>query len=83
MIRHRLLTEEDEKSDPIDAGHPLRMRTLVTPQARLTLYQGHPHGELFEFCQLTVLKELHLSNNMEDGKGACEVPSRRAITIAI
>ena len=47
VIRHRLLIEEDEKSDPIDAGHPLRMRTLVTPQARLTLYQGHPHGELF------------------------------------
>ena len=48
--RERLLIEEDEKDDPLELGHPLRMRTLVTPEARLTLYRGHSHGELFDLA---------------------------------
>jgi len=66
VIRHRLLIEEDEKSDPIDAGHPLRMRTLVTPQARFTLYQGHPHGELFDLT----IDPLEQHNLFGTAKGA-------------
>ncbi len=30
--REHLLIEEDEKDDPLDIGHPLRMRTLITPK---------------------------------------------------
>ncbi|MGY8959743.1 MAG: sulfatase, partial [Alphaproteobacteria bacterium] len=32
----------------VHTGRPLRMRTLVTDAARLTIYDGLAHGELFD-----------------------------------
>ena len=29
-------------------GEPLRMRSVITPEARLTLFQGAERGELFD-----------------------------------
>lgn len=47
-LRNRLLVEEDGPWDFLGTGCALRMRTLVTESARLTVYQGSPHGELFD-----------------------------------
>ena len=47
-LRSRLLVEEDGPWDYMDAGCPLRMRTLVTESARLTVYRNSPYGELFD-----------------------------------
>lgn len=47
-VRDHALVEEDQMFDMLGVGQPLRMRTLVTEDARLTLYQGVDHGELFE-----------------------------------
>ncbi len=46
-VRDHVLIEEDNKDDPIGAGHPLRMRTIVTDEGRFTEYRGSDHGELF------------------------------------
>ena len=47
-VRDSLVIEEDELFDMAGSGGHLRMRTLVTEDARLTLYHGSEHGELFE-----------------------------------
>ena len=47
-LRASTLVEEDEMFDLVGVGQHLRMRTLLTPQARLTLYRGAEHGELFD-----------------------------------
>ncbi len=46
--RTQTLVEEDEMFDMVGTGQHLRMRTVVTDQARLTLYAGAEHGELFD-----------------------------------
>ncbi len=46
--RDDVLVEEDEMIDVLGSGRPLRMRTLVTGSARLTLYDGMAHAELFD-----------------------------------
>ena len=43
-----MLIEEDEPFDMAGVGQQLRMRSVITPEARLTLYQGADHGELFD-----------------------------------
>ena len=43
-----MLIEEDEPFDMLRVGEPLRMRSVITPEARLTLFQGAEHGELFD-----------------------------------
>ncbi len=45
--RDSILIEEDQVHDMVHVGRSLRMRTLVTEEARLTLYTGLDHGELF------------------------------------
>lgn len=47
-LRESLLIEEDEILDMAGLGVPLRMRTLLTQTARLTLYDGADAGELFD-----------------------------------
>lgn len=47
-LRDHVLVEEDEMFDLALLGQPLRMRTLVTEQARLTLYRGTDEGELYD-----------------------------------
>ena len=43
-----ILIEEDQPFDIARVGEHLRMRSVLTPNARLTLYQGAEHGELFD-----------------------------------
>jgi hypothetical protein len=43
-----MLIEEDEPFDIARVGQDLRMRSVLTPEGRLTLYQGAEHGELFD-----------------------------------
>jgi arylsulfatase A-like enzyme len=47
-VRDEVLVEEDEIFDLARLGCPLRMRTLITGDARLTLYSGSEAGELFD-----------------------------------
>ena len=47
-VRDHVLVEEDEMFDLAGVGDMLRMRTLITEEARLTLYRGSAEGELFE-----------------------------------
>jgi arylsulfatase A-like enzyme len=47
-VRDQVLVEEDEIFDLANVGQMLRMRTLITESARLTLYQGSEQGELFD-----------------------------------
>ena len=47
-VRDEILIEEDEMFDIAGVGRPLRMRTLITNEGRITLYDGTPHGELFD-----------------------------------
>jgi arylsulfatase A-like enzyme len=46
--REFVLTEEDEMVGMNPLGEPIRMRTLTTGSARLTLHRGSTHGELFD-----------------------------------
>ncbi len=50
-VRDDLVVEEDEIFDMARLGQPLRMRTLITRDARLTLYRGSDHGELFDLAR--------------------------------
>ncbi len=50
-VRSALMIEEDEQDDLLGVGMPLRMRTLVTPHARLTTYRGMEEGELFDLTE--------------------------------
>lgn len=45
--RNSVLIEEEQVHDIVHVGRPLRMRTLLTDTARLTVYDGLAHGELF------------------------------------
>lgn len=47
-VRDEVLVEEDEMFDLAAIGLPLRMRTLITDAARLTLYSGTADAELFD-----------------------------------
>jgi len=46
-LRETILIEEDQVHDMVHTGRSLRMRTLITDTARLTIYEGLNHGELF------------------------------------
>jgi arylsulfatase A-like enzyme len=50
-VRDHVLIEEDQMFDIAGLGQQLRMRTLITEQHRLTLYQGSPDGELFDLAR--------------------------------
>jgi arylsulfatase A-like enzyme len=47
-IRDEILIEEDQLNDILHVGTPLRMRTLITKETRLTVYQGYEGAELFD-----------------------------------
>ncbi len=47
-VRDDLLIEEDEMIDIFGIGTTLRMRTVVAPEGRLTLYAGMEQGELYD-----------------------------------
>ena len=47
-VRDHVLIEEDQMFDLARIGQPLRMRTLMTQEGRLTLYRGSDDGELFD-----------------------------------
>jgi arylsulfatase A-like enzyme len=47
-VRDALLIEEDQNHDFALQGRPLKMRTLVTAEARMTRYYHSDHGELFD-----------------------------------
>jgi arylsulfatase A-like enzyme len=47
-IRDEILIEEDQLNDILHVGTPLRMRTLITEETRLTVYQGYEGAELFD-----------------------------------
>jgi arylsulfatase A-like enzyme len=47
-VRTCVLVEEDELFDLVGSGRPLRMRTVLTNDARMTRYEGSEHGELFD-----------------------------------
>jgi arylsulfatase A-like enzyme len=47
-VRDHVLIEEEQMADMLRVGRPLRMRTLVTEDSRLTLYDGSDEGELFD-----------------------------------
>jgi arylsulfatase A-like enzyme len=46
-LREHLLVEEDEPFDLAMVGQPLRMRTIVSAEGRLSAYLGTEAGELF------------------------------------
>jgi arylsulfatase A-like enzyme len=50
-VRDEVLVEEDEPFDLAGLGVPLRMRTLITKDARVSIYRGSEHGELFDFAE--------------------------------
>ena len=50
-VRDHVVVEEDEMFDFLGNGRHLRMRSLVREDARLTLYRGHEHGELFHLAR--------------------------------
>lgn len=47
-VRDDVLVEEDEIFDLARLGCPLRMRTLITKDGRISLYSGSDQGELFD-----------------------------------
>lgn len=47
-LRDQILVEEDEPFDLAGLGQPLRMRTLITPEGRLSIYRGSERGELLD-----------------------------------
>lgn len=47
-VRDEIFIEEDQLNDILQVGTPLRMRTLITEDARLTVYQGYDGIELFD-----------------------------------
>ncbi len=50
IIHDHLVIEEDEMFDMLFIGKPFRARTLVTEEARLSLYQYIEQGELFDLA---------------------------------
>jgi len=47
-VRDEIYIEEDQLNDLLRVGMPLRMRTLITQDTRLTVYQGYDGVELFD-----------------------------------
>lgn len=47
-VRDHVLVEEEQMADMLGVGRSLRMRTLVTEDSRLTIYDGSDEGELFD-----------------------------------
>jgi arylsulfatase A-like enzyme len=47
-VRDHVLIEEDEMFDMLFIGHPFRGRTLITPDARLSIYAHTEDGEMFD-----------------------------------
>lgn len=70
-VRDHVLVEEDQIFDLAGLGRPLRMRTIVTDEARLTRYAGSPSGELFDLRDDP--DELH---NLDGDAGAAGLRSR-------
>lgn len=66
QIREMLLIEEDEIRDGLRAGVQPRMRTVLTPEARITRYQNLPSGELYD----TSADPDELENRWDDGAAA-------------
>ena len=50
-VRDHVLVEEDQMFDLAGLGQPLRMRSLLCDEGRITLYRGSPGGELFDFAR--------------------------------
>jgi arylsulfatase A-like enzyme len=50
-VRERVLIEEDQPFGVPGLTGPVRMRTLVTDEARLTVYGQEPFGELYDRCE--------------------------------
>ena len=48
VVRDAVLVEEGYQADLLQIGCDMTMRTLVTADARLTLYEGTPQGELYD-----------------------------------
>jgi arylsulfatase A-like enzyme len=48
QVRDHVLVEEDQLFDLAGLGQPLRMRTIVTRDTRLTRYAGSSKGELYD-----------------------------------
>jgi len=46
--RRRVLIEEDERPNQFGQGSPSRIRTLITDEARISVYQGLQQGELYD-----------------------------------
>lgn len=69
-VRSSIYIEEDEKTDMTGAGCQTRMRTLITGDGRLTLYQGHSHGELFASADEPELVNLFAKAAGKDLKAA-------------
>jgi arylsulfatase A-like enzyme len=46
-LREHIVVEEDEPFDLAQVGQPLRMRTLISAEGRLSIYRGSDRGELF------------------------------------
>jgi len=57
--RSNVYVEEDQKEDMTGAGVDTRMRTLVTEDGRITVYQGHSHGELFAKSDTAEMSNLY------------------------
>ena len=76
-VRDHVLVEEDQMFDMAGVGQPLRMRTLVTDDARLTLYQGSERGELFDLAR----DPRELVNLWDDG-GAGALRAELALRLA-
>ncbi len=47
-VRDEVLIEEDQIHDILRVGQPLRMRSLITDEGRITVYAGGGYGELFD-----------------------------------
>ena len=50
-VRETILIEEDQIHDMVHTGKSLRMRTLLTKNDRLTIYDGLEHGEFFDHSE--------------------------------
>tara|TARA_Y200000002_G_scaffold168847_1_gene139264 strand:- start:13119 stop:13448 length:330 start_codon:yes stop_codon:yes gene_type:complete len=50
QVRDHVLVEEDQLFDLAGLGQPLRMRTIVTSDTRLTRYAGSSSGELYDLA---------------------------------
>ncbi|WP_419943759.1 hypothetical protein [Candidatus Poriferisodalis sp.] len=66
QTREMLLIEEDQIRDGLGAGVQPRMRTVLTPEARISRYQNPDYGELYDMSA----DPDELENRWEDGAAA-------------